>query len=65
MVQLNPFADIDPPASEPSVEQDDSNILKIDEGLIQYLSSENEKDSCDSAWEFEDGSIFDVIAQEL
>ena len=64
-MQLNPFADIDPPASEPSVEQDDSNILKIDEGLIQYLSSENEKDSCDSEWEFEDGSIFDVIAQEL
>ena len=65
MVPLNPFADIDPPASEPSVEQDNSNILKIDEGLIQYLSSENEKDSCDSEWEFEDESIFDVIAPEL
>ena len=62
---LNPFANIDPLVSEPSVEQDDSNILQIDEGLIQHLSSENEKDSCDSEWEFEDGNIFDVIAQEL
>ena len=62
---LNPFANIDPLVSKPSVEQDDSNILQIDEGLIQHLSSENEKDSCDSEWEFEDGNIFDVIAQEL
>ena len=62
---LDPFADIDPLVSEPSVEQNDSNILQIGEGLIQHLSSENEKDSCDSEWEFEDGNIFDVIAQEL
>ena len=62
---LNPFADIDPLVSEPSVEQDDSNILQIDKGLIQYLSSEDEKDSCDPEWEFEDGNIFDVIAQKL
>ena len=62
---LDPFADIDPLVSEPSVEQDDSNILQIDEGLIQHLSSKNEKDSCDSEWESEDGNIFDVIAQEL
>ena len=62
---LDPFADIDPLVSEPSVEQDDSNILQIDKGLIQYLSSEDEKDSCDPEWEFEYGNIFDVIAQEL
>ena len=62
---LDPFADIDPLVSEPSIEQDDSNILQIDEGLIQHLSSKNEKDSCDSEWESEDGNIFDVIAQEL
>ena len=62
---LDPFADIDPLVSEPSVGQDDSNILQIDKGLIQHLSSEDEKDSCDSEWEFEDGNIFDVIAQEL
>ena len=62
---LNPFANIDPLVSKPSVEQDDSNILQIDEGLIQHLSSENEKDSYDSEWEFEDRNIFDVIAQEL
>ena len=62
---LNPFANIDPQVSEPSVEQDGNNILQIDVGLIQHLSSENEKDSCDSEWEFEDGNIFDVIAQEL
>ena len=62
---LDPCADIDPLVSEPSVEQDDSNILQIDKGLIQHLSSEDEKDSSDSEWEFEDGNIFDVIAQEL
>ena len=62
---LDPFADIDPLVSEPSVEQDDSNILQIDKGLIQHVSSEDEKDSSDSEWEFEDGNIFDVIAQEL
>ena len=45
---LNPFANIDPLVSEPSVEQDDSNIPQIDEGLIQHLSPENEKDFCDS-----------------
>ena len=65
MEPLNPFANIDPQVSEPSVEQDGNNILQIDVGLIQHLSSENEKDSCDSEWEFEDGNIFDVIAQEL
>ena len=62
---LDPFADIDPLVSEPSVEQDDSNILQIKEGLIQHLQSKDEKDSCDSQWKFEDGNIFDVIAQEL
>ena len=61
---LDPFADIDPLVSEPSVEQDDSNILQIDKGLIQHLPSEDEKDSCNSEKEFEDGNIFDVIAQE-
>ena len=50
---------------EPSVEQDDSNMLQIDEGLIQHLSSKDEKGSCDSEWEFEDGCVFNVIAQEL
>ena len=63
---LDPFADIDPLVSESSFEQDDdSNILQIDKGLIQNLSSEDEKDSCDSEWEFDDGNIFDVIALEL
>ena len=65
MEPLDPFADIDPLVSEPSVEQDDNNILQIDKGLIQHLSSEDEKDSCDSEWEFEDGNVFDVIDQEL
>ena len=62
---LEPFPDFDPLVSEPSIEQDDSNMLQFDQGLIQHLSSEDEKDSCDSEWEFEDGNIFDVIAQEL
>ena len=62
---LDLFADIDPLVSEPSVEQDDGNILQIEEGLIQHLSSEDEKDSCDSEWEIEDGNVFDVIAQHL
>ena len=62
---LDPFADIDPLLSEPSVEQDDSNMLQIDEGLIQHLLSEDETNSCDSEWEFEDGNVFGVIAQEL
>ena len=62
---LDPFADIDPLVSYPSVEQDDNDILQIDKGLIQHLSSEDEKDSRGSEWEFEDGNIFDVIAQEL
>ena len=42
---LDPFADIDPIVSEPSVEQDDSNMLQIDEGLIQHLLSEDEANS--------------------
>ena len=62
---LDPFADIDPLVREPSVEQDDSNILQIDKGLIQHLSSEDEKDSCNSEKEFEDANIFYVITQEL
>ena len=65
MEPLDLFADIDPLVSEPFVEQDDSNILQIDKGLIQHLLSEDEKDSCDSEWELEDGNVFDVIAQEL
>ena len=59
------FADIEPLLTEPSFEQDDSDILQIDKDLNQHLSSEDEKDSCDSDWEFEDGIIFDVIAQKL
>ena len=58
---LDPFADIDPLLSEPSVEQDDSNILQIDEGLIKHLSAKNVKDSSDSEWEFEDGNVFDAL----
>ena len=65
MEPLDPFAHIDPLVSEPSVEQDDSNIVQIDEGLIQHLSPEDEKDSCDSEWELEDENVFDVIPQEL
>ena len=62
---LDPFANIDPLVSEPSVEQDGSNMLQIDKGLIQDLSPKDEKDSCDSEWEFEDVNVFDIIAQEL
>ena len=40
-------------------------MLQIDEGLIQHLLSEDETNSCDSEWEFEDGNVFGVIAQEL
>ena len=62
---LDPCADIDPLVSEPSVEQDDSNMLQVDEGLIKHLSSEDEKASCELEWEFSDGNVFNVIAQEL
>ena len=62
---LDPFAGIDPLVSKPSVEQDDSNIIQIDEGLTQHMSPEDEKDCCDSKWELKDGNVFDVIAQEL
>ena len=48
MELLDPFADIDPLVSESSVEQDDGNMLQIEEGLIQHLSSVYEKDSCNS-----------------
>ena len=61
---LDPFADIDPLVSEPSVEQDDSNMLQIDEGLTQHLLFEGETDSCDSEWEFEDANLLDVTAQK-
>ena len=40
-------------------------MLQIEEGLIQHLSSEDAKDSCDSEWETEDENVSDVIAQEL
>ena len=40
---LDLFADIDPLVSELSVEQDDSNKLQINKGLIQHLSFEDEK----------------------
>ena len=60
-----PFANIDLLVREPSVEQDDSNMFRIGEGLIQHLLSEDETDSCDSEWEVEDGNFFDVIAQKL
>ena len=33
--------------------------------FFQHLSSEDEKDSCDSEWEIEDGNLFDVIALEM
>ena len=62
---LDLFADIDPLVSKSSVEQTDSNILQIDEGLIQHLMAKDEKDSCESEWEFEDGNVFDVMTQEL
>ena len=65
MEPLDPFADIDPLVSKSSVEQTDSNILQIDEGLIQHLMAKDEKDSCESEWEFEDGNVFDVMTQEL
>ena len=65
MEPLDLFADIDPLVSKSSVEQDDGNMLQIEEGLIQHLPSKDEKDSCDSEWEFKDGNIFDGIAQEL
>ena len=61
----DPFADIGPLVSEACVEQDDSNIIQIDKGLTQHLSSEDEKDSCNSKWEFEDENVLDIIAQEL
>ena len=48
MELLYPFADIDPLVSESSVEQDDGNMLQIEAGLIQHLSSVYEKDSCNS-----------------
>ena len=57
MEPLDLFADIDPLVSELSIEQDDSNILQIDNGIIEHLLSEDEKDSCDSEWEFEDGTF--------
>ena len=38
---LDPFVNIDALVSEPSVEQDDNDILQIDEGHVQYLSSED------------------------
>ena len=60
---LDPFTDIDPLVSVPSVEQDDGNMLQIEERLIQHLPSEDEKDPCDSEWEIDDGNVFDVIAQ--
>ena len=62
---LDPFADIDPLLSEPSVKQDDGNMLQIEEGLIQHLLFKDEKYSCDSEWEIKDGNVSDVIAQEL
>ena len=40
-------------------------MLQINEGLIQGLLSEDETDSCDSEWKFEDGNVFNVIVQEL
>ena len=62
---LDQFADIDPLVSKPSVEHHDSNILQIEEGLMQHLPSEDENNSFDSEWEFENGNVFDVMAQEL
>ena len=62
---LEPFPDIDPLVSEPSIEQDNSNMLQFDQALIQHLSSEDEKDSCDSEWKFEDWNAFDVISWSI
>ena len=62
---LDPFADIDLLRRKPSVEQDDSNILQIDEDLLPHLSSEDENDYCESECEFENRNVFDVIAQDL
>ena len=62
---LDPCTDIDPLVSEPSVEQDDGNMLQVDAGLIKHLSSKDDKASCELEWEFDDGNIFNVIAQEL
>ena len=62
---LDPCTDIDPLVSEPSVEQDDSNMLQVDAGLIKHLSSKDDKASWELEWEFDDGNIFNVIAQEL
>ena len=62
---LDPCADIDSLVSKPSVEQDDSNMLQVDEGLTKHLSSKDEKASCELKWEFDDGNVFNVIAQEL
>ena len=62
---LESFADIDPLVSEPSVEQDDIVCSKLTKVLFKHLSSEEEKDSCDSESESEYENVFDVIAQEL
>ena len=62
---LDPFADIDPLVSQPSIEQDDGKSLQIEEGLIQHLSCEDEKDSWESAWLIENGNVFDAIVQKL
>ena len=64
MEALDPFAAIDL-VSKPSVEQDDSNMLQINESLIQHLLSDEQMNSCDSEWELEDANVFDAIAQEL
>ena len=62
---LDPFANIEKIVSQPSVEQDGSKSLQIEEGLIQHLSSEDEKDSCSSEWQIENGNVFDVVTLEL
>ena len=66
MTPLDPFADIDPLVSQPSVDQDDHQLAAIDKDLIQNQSSEDESESDESQWEYEDdGNVFDFIAEEL
>ena len=66
LTPLDPFADIDPLVSQPSVDQDDHQLAAIDKDhLIQNHSSDDESESDESEWEYDDGNVFDLIAEEL
>ena len=66
MTQLDSFADIDPLVSQPSVDQDDHQLAAIEKDhLIQNHSSDDESESDESEWEYDDGNVFDLIAEEL